>query len=169
MVSDEIDFVSRSPPTSRSSIPRESWWKTSPRTPKRRTSQGRERSASCPAVSTPAARSCAAVRGPIPQIASTGSGARNSASRPGGTTVSPSGLSTSDAIFATDFPVATPHETVSSVSSRTRRLIQAASSRPSAPSATRCETSTNASSSESGSISGEAARSTSMITPDTRR
>ena len=66
------------------------------------------RAASAPIVSRPAARSRASERGPTPGRRRTSNGARNDASRPGGTTVSPPGLRRSLAIFATTFDVATP-------------------------------------------------------------
>ena len=57
---------------------------------------------------TPYSRSAGAVFSPTPHSRAIGSGARNVASSPGGTTTSPSGLRRSDAILATSFVVATP-------------------------------------------------------------
>ena len=60
-----------------------------------------------------------------------GNGARNAASRPGRTTVSPPGLRRSDATFATTFDVATPSEHESRVLARTTALTASASARAS--------------------------------------
>ena len=109
------------------------------------------------------------VFGPTPHSSEIASGARNAASSPGGTIVSPSGLSRSDAILAIDFVVPAPQEIVSPVSSRTRSLIQRPTSAGVAPDSTRCEMSMNASSSESGSTSGETLRKISMICCETSR
>ena len=54
----------------------------------------------------PAATSRASARGPIPGSRRIASGARNAASRPGRTIVSPPGLRRSEAIFATTFELA---------------------------------------------------------------
>ena len=83
-----------------------------------------------------------------------GSGARKARSSPGATTVSPSGLSRSEATLATDFVAATPQDTVRPVSRRTAARSQRAITAGSVPASTRCVTSRNASSSESGSTSG---------------
>ena len=56
-------------------------------------------------------------------------GARNDASRPGGTTVSPPGLRRSDATLATTLHVATPSEHVSEVAPRTAACTASASPR----------------------------------------
>ncbi len=57
-----------------------------------------------------------AVLGPIPYIFLISKGAKNLDSVPGSTTVKPSGLSKSEAIFATSFDVANPAEAGKSVS-----------------------------------------------------
>ena len=75
--------------------------------------------ASSPIVSRPAARSLASERGPTPGRRRMSNGARNDASRPGGTTVSPPGLRRSLAIFATTFEVATPIAALRLVAPRT--------------------------------------------------
>ena len=62
---------------------------------------------------TPNSRSDVARPLPTPHSRVIGSGARNAASSPGGTTTSPSGLPRSSAIFATNFVVATPTDAVS--------------------------------------------------------
>jgi hypothetical protein len=82
-----------------------------------------------PIVSTPAAASFSALRGPTPGSLRTARGARNSASRPGSTTVTPPGLRESDAIFATTFVVATPSEHVRLVAPRTAVCTASASVR----------------------------------------
>ena len=162
-------MVSRVVSISRGSIPRASSWNHSPREPKRSISHGSGRWASSPTVSTPASRRRAAVFGPTPHSSEIASGARNAASSPGGTIVSPSGLSRSDAILAIDFVVPAPQEIVSPVSSRTRSLIQRPTSAGVAPDSTRCEMSMNASSSESGSTSGETLRKISITCCETSR
>ena len=72
---------------------------------------------SCTRTSTsraiPAARSLAAVFGPTPQSASTGSFWRKSSMRSGAITVRPSGFFQPDAILARNLFGATPAETVS--------------------------------------------------------
>ena len=75
---------------------------------RRRLSSASVSAASAPIVSSPAARRRASERGPTPGSRRTSNGARNDASRPGGTTVSPPGLRRSLAILATTFDVATP-------------------------------------------------------------
>ena len=60
----------------------------------------------------------AAVTGPTPHSASTGSRCRNDSTRSGATTVSPSGFFHADAIFARNLLGATPAEAVSPVVSR---------------------------------------------------
>ncbi len=99
--------------TSRVSRPRARWTRPGPWLP-----------STCRAVSSSSSREvaerpdaelgadCSADRGPIPGIARIGRGARNAASSPGRTTVSPSGLSWSLAILATVFVAATPTEAV---------------------------------------------------------
>ena len=80
--------------------------------------------------STPYSRSASAVFSPTPHSREIGSGARNVASWPGGTTTRPSGLRRSDAILATSFVVATPTDAVSSTSARDRRLDRGRDRRP---------------------------------------
>jgi len=86
---------------------------------------------------------------------------------PGGTTTSPSGLSSSLAILATSLEEATPTEpnsppvtSVTALFSRTAAAVTPATDTSSSPAGRR---STNASSSESGSTSGDSSRS-SVIT-----
>ena len=94
------------------------------------------------------------VLGPAPQSRLIGSGARNSASPPRGTIVSPSGLSRSEATFAQYLLLATPIEIVSCVRSRTSWRILFAIATPSPKSSALPVTSRKASSSDSGSTSG---------------
>ena len=63
-----------------------------------------------PIVSIPSRTRRSSARGPTPGRIRIGNGARNAASRPGRTTVSPPGLRRSEATFATTFEVATPSE-----------------------------------------------------------
>ena len=65
-----------------------------------------------PKVRTPWERSVLSAAAPTPESVRTGSFSRKAASVPGKTTVSPRGLSRSEAIFATDFEVPTPMEQV---------------------------------------------------------
>ena len=74
----------------------------------------------------PCARSLRAVTGPTPHSASTGSLRRNGSTRPGGTTVRPSGLSSADATLARNLFAATPADAVSPVSSRICRFSRRA-------------------------------------------
>ena len=81
---------------------------------------------------SPAARRRSSVRGPMPGSARSGSGARKAASSPGATTVTPPGLSRSDATLATTLQVATPSEHDRRTRSATaRRTAWAASPAPS--------------------------------------
>ena len=82
-------------------------------------------------VSTPTASSLAAARGPTPGSTRIGNGARNAASRPGRTTVSPPGLRRSEATLATTFDVATPIEQESRVRAFTTARTASASARAS--------------------------------------
>ena len=86
--------------------------------PNRRSSASRGSAARSPIVRTPKSRSAAAVRSPTPHSREIGSGARNAASSPGGTTTSPSGLRRSEPILATSLVAATPTDAVSPTSSR---------------------------------------------------
>ena len=65
-----------------------------------------------PKVRTPWERSVLSAAAPTPESVRTGSFSRKAASVPGKTTVSPRGLSRSEAIFATDLEVPTPMEQV---------------------------------------------------------
>ena len=91
---------------------------------------------------------------PTPHIFFMRSGSKNSLTLSGGTTVNPSGLSMSDAIFAINLDGATPAETVRPISLKTVAFTSFAIS--TAPPRRRLEpvTSRNASSMESGSTSG---------------
>ena len=79
----------------------------------------------------PAARSRAAVFGPTPHSASTGSFWRKSSMRSGAMTVSPSGFFQPEAILARNLFGATPAEIVSCVASRTCCLSRRATFTPS--------------------------------------
>src|SRR5262249_5200607 len=87
--------------------------------------------ASSPIVATPASARRSSARGPTPGSTRTGKGARNAASRPGRTAVSPPGLRRSEATFATTFDVATPSEHESRVRARTTARTASASARAS--------------------------------------
>ena len=78
-------------------------------------------------VSTPSLASSRAVTSPTPHSRRMGSGARNAASSPGGTTVMPCGLRKSLAILATSLLVATPSE-ADSRSSRSMRSCRVCAS-----------------------------------------
>ena len=67
----------------------------------------------------PAAASRSSARGPTPGRTRVASGARNRASRPGGTTVIPPGLRRSEATLQTTFAVDTPSEQERDVAPRT--------------------------------------------------
>ena len=104
---------------------------------------------------TPSLRERPSVTGPTPHSRPTGSGARNAATPPGGTSTSPSGLPRSVAIFAASFTSATPAEHGEPALRAHRALHRARRWRAPAPwSARLAVTSRNASSSESGSTSG---------------
>ena len=112
VVSDEIDFVSRSGSTARVSMPR-----ARSRTLRPPGSEDRSRRASssvaiCPIVVMPNVSNRAAVFGPTPQRRARRQRCKKAASSPGAIASNPSGLQLSDAIFATIFPVATPALTV---------------------------------------------------------
>ncbi len=108
-----------------------------------------------PIVWTPISCRASPVTFPTPHSFSTGSGSRNSTSRPYGTTVRPSGLFMSEAIFATNLEAATPADTVSPVSAATAALIFRAISTAPPKSRSVPVTSRNASSMESASTRGE--------------
>ena len=80
-----------------------------------------------PIVSIPSRTRRSSARGPTPGRIRIGNGARNAASRPGRTTVSPPGLRRSEATFATTFDVATPSEHESWVRARTTAWTASAS------------------------------------------
>ena len=102
----------------------------------------------------PRACSLSAVLTPTPHSFSTGSGCRNSSSRAGSTSSSPSGLATPDATLARNFVRATPTVIGSPTSSRTRARSRAAIS-TGAPAIRRIpRTSMNASSIEIPSTTG---------------
>ena len=75
----------------------------------------------------PLARSFSSAAAPMPLMVRTGKGARKSRSLPGNTTVSPRGLSMSEAILATVLDVPTPMEHVTP-SSSTRLWMRRATS-----------------------------------------
>ncbi len=74
-------------------------------------------------VSIPIALRRVSAFGPMPLMRPTGSGQIRVAMSPGPISVSPSGLSRSEAIFASSLFGAMPTEQVSAVSSRIARLI----------------------------------------------
>jgi hypothetical protein len=102
----------------------------------------------------PRSRRRAAVTGPTPHNASTGSFCRNDSTRSGAITVSPSGFRHADAIFARNLLGATPADAVSFVSSRMSALIRVATFIPSGSCHAFSVTSRYASSSDNGSTSG---------------
>ena len=103
-----------------------------------------------------------AVAGPTPGITVTCIGARNSASVPAGTTTTPSGLSRSLAIFAISFDVPAPTDAVRPPDTfriaAFRSLAIASTSSTVSPDSPLAARSMNASSSDSGSTSGDSAR-----------
>ena len=114
----------------------------------------------------PARRSRSAVAGPTPGITVTFIGRSSSSSVPGGTTVIPSGLSSSLATLARNLDEAMPtvavRPPVTSCTrwrSRSPASVTVATSRSGRSAAAR---STNASSSDSGSTRGDSSRSTCM-------
>ena len=108
-------------------------------------------------VRNPMDRSRDSVTAPTPQSRESGRGARKLAVSPGGTTTRPSGLPRSLAIFATNLTGAIPTETTRSVSCRIRALSRRPTSSGVDARRARIDavTSMKASSSESGSTSGE--------------
>ena len=116
------DFAASGSSTGSASTPCARSTSDAPCLPNRRTSAVRSRAARSPIVATPKSRSAVAVDGPTPHSREIGSGARNAASSPGGTTTRPSGLRRSLPILATSFVAATPTEAVSSSSLADRRL-----------------------------------------------
>ena len=97
-----------------------------------------------------------------------GSGARNSGSRPGGTTTMPSGFSSSEATLAMNLLAASPAEAVSPVSVRMRALMRRTASGGGPHSVCVPVRSTNASSTDTGSTSGEKSARIAMISDETR-
>src|SRR2546425_1186689 len=122
-----------------------------------------------PMVVRPSSRRACAVTRPTPQISSPGGGARKRAPPPAATATRPSGFSSSEATFATNLFDARPAEAVRHVSSRIRRLIArtASSALPKSPSVP--VRSTNASSTDTGSTSGEKSASMPMTCTETAR
>ena len=119
-------------------------------------------------VAMPIPVSVSASTFPTPHSRSTGSGARNPASVPGGTITRPSGFRRSEATLATNLFAASPAEAVRPVSARIRVLIRRTASSGGPKSACVPDRSTNASSTETGSTSGEKPPRIAMISPDTR-
>ena len=76
----------------------------------------------------PMPRSFFAVTGPTPHRASTGSFCRKASTRPGDTTVRPSGFCQPEAILARNLFGATPADAVSASSDRIRRFSSWATS-----------------------------------------
>ena len=79
----------------------------------------------------PRSRSRAAVTGPTPHSASTGSFCRKCSTRSGAITVRPSGFFQADAIFARNLFGATPADAVSPVASRIAAFSRCATALPS--------------------------------------
>ena len=104
-----------------------------------------------PSVKMPCSSSRSAVFGPTPKSRPTGSGSSVARTASGLITVSPSGLSISEASFASSLLCETPTEAVSPVRSRMRFLISSAMSSPRPKSPVLPVTSRKASSSESPS------------------
>ena len=120
-------------------------------------------------VAMPCAASRSRVRGPTPHSRSMDSGCRKPATSSGATTVSPSGLPRSLATFATYLVVETPTETVSFVALKTSRRTASPISRGAPESASHPVMSRNASSTLSGSTSGEKAPRARITTCETAR
>ena len=108
--------------------------------------------------SMPCSRRRAAVTGPTPHSASTGSPCRNDSTRSGATTVRPSGFFHPDAIFARNLFGATPADAVSCVVSRMAVFSRRATFTPSGSCQAFSVTSRYASSSDNGSTSGVTSR-----------
>ena len=109
MPSTLTDFASRSATTGRESCARASCHSPCPCAwPSRRTSSSSLTASSSATVWMPARRRRSAVAGPTPGITFTFIGRRRSSSVPGGTTVMPSGLSSSLATLARNFEDAMP-------------------------------------------------------------
>ena len=116
----------------------------------------------------PSLASASSSFGPTPHSRRTGSGARNAASVPGGTTTRPSGLRMSEATLATSFEVATPTEAVSAVSSRIACFSLRAIVSPEPSARALPVTSRNASSIETGSTRSVKRPRIAMIRSDSR-
>ena len=151
VVSCDIDLASRSVSTGRSSSPLARNASERPVSPKRRSNSSSGSAARSPMVRSPSAISFSRVLGPTPHSISMGSGARKTASSPGGTTTRPLGLPTLVAILATSLLLATPKDDGRPVSLRMRACRLAAISPPGRPSPVK---SRNASSTEMGSHRG---------------
>ena len=121
-------LAGRLPSTGVRSRPCASRWSTAPFVPRAWTRRGVSYAASAPTVRRPIARRRSSVFGPRPGMTPTGSGARKSASVPGGTRTSPSGLRVPLATLATSFEVAAPTEAVRPTSVWTWNLIRRATS-----------------------------------------
>ena len=117
VISFDTDFTVSSCSTGASSPPFARTCMTRPFLPNTRSSMPSSASASCPSVRMPRECSFSSAAAPMPLIVRTGRGARKSRSPPGYTTVSPRGLSMSEAIFAMVFDVPTPMEHVTPSSS----------------------------------------------------
>src|SRR2546430_1803947 len=104
------------PPTGDRSRPCAYRGRTAPPPPSACTSRCVSYAASSPTARTPIARRRSSVFGPRPGITPIGSGARKSASVPGGTSTRPSGLRVPLATLATSFEVAAPTVAVSCTS-----------------------------------------------------
>ena len=159
------DFASRSATTGRSSMARARRHSDAPAdAPSRRTSSSSLGVRSSSTVLMPTRRSRSAVAGPTPGIAVACIGPSTSASVPGTTTNTPSGLLISLAILAISFDEATPTDAVSPwvrsvMSARIRATTS--STRPGS-NVGEAARSTKASSSESGSTSSVSSRRRSM-------
>ena len=125
----ETDLASRGRarrPTGERSVPAARALRAGPATPSARMSSASEALASCPSVRIPIRASRPSVASPIPLMARTGRGARNSPSLPGSTTVRPRGFSASEATLATLLHTPMPIEQVTPSSATrpcTRRQI----------------------------------------------
>ena len=127
VVSRLIDFGSISVTTSRSSRPCAAACMNAPcARPKCSTSHAGSAAARSAIVTTPSASSFALDLGPMPLILRAGSGQMRRSMSPSRMSVSPSGLSSSEAIFARSLFGAMPIEQESPVAARTASLIERA-------------------------------------------
>ena len=121
----ETDFASSGfarSPTGARSVPAARALRAGPMDPSSAVRVSSEALARAPSVLIPMRARRASVAGPTPLMALTGSGARNAASLPGRTTVSPRGFSASDATLATLLHTPRPMEQLTP-SSATRAWI----------------------------------------------